>query len=102
MALSALGGSAPGGGGGLVRGGVCSWGVSGPGGVSAPWGGLPAPGGGVCYRGVSATGGCLLRGVVSAPGGCLFPGGCGVSQYALRQTPSPPPPPVDRILDTRL
>ena len=50
--------------------------------------------GGVCSGGGSApgVGGCLL------PGGVSAPGGGGVSQHALRQTPSPP---VDRILDTR-
>ena len=46
------------------------------------------PGGGVWSRGVSGPGGSGPEGVwsrgVSAPGG-------GVSQHALRQTPSPPP-----------
>ena len=50
-----------------------------------------APGGlllgGVCYGG-SASGG------VCSGGGCLLLGRCGVSQHALRQTPS-----VDRITD---
>ena len=75
-------------------GGVCS------GGGSAPGGGLlPGGWGGVWSRGVSALGrsapggglvlgGCLLPGGLSAPGG-LCSGG-GVSQHALRQTPSPP------------
>ena len=52
-------------------GGVCSWGDVSPGGMSAP-------------------GGCLLPGVSAPRGsteGCLLPGG--VSQHALRQTPSP-------------
>ena len=60
------------------------------------------------YAAVCFAGGCLLGGAVSAPGGgglplggCLLQRGCVcVSQHALRQTPSPPP--VDRILDTRL
>ena len=52
------------------------------------------------YAAVCLWGGCLLLGV--APGGSAL-GGCllqrdGVSQHALRQTP----PPVDRILGTRL
>ena len=57
------------------------------------------PGGG-CLPGLggSALGGvCLVRGVSALGGVCLIWGG--VSQHALRQTPSPP---VDRILDTRL
>ena len=40
-------------------------------------GGIPAPGGG----------GCLLGGVPAPGGGGSAPGGEGVSQYALRQTP---------------
>ena len=56
----------------LVLGGVCSGGVPGP-------------------RGVCSGGVCLVP-------GCAWSGG--VSQHALRQTPSPHP--VDRILDTRL
>ena len=55
-------------------GGVCLWGVSAPGDVSAP-------------RRVSALGG------VSAPRGCLLPEGGVVSQHALRQTL----PPVNRM-----
>ena len=91
--------SAPGGGGCLFPGGVCSGGVcSGgcllPGGVCS---GGSALGGGVCSRGgLSAPGECLLWGVsalgVSAPGvsalrgrRCLLWGV--VSQHALRQTP---------------
>ena len=60
--------------------------------------------GGVCYRGCLLPGGICSWGV-SAPGGSApvggsaLVGGGGVSQHALRQTPSPP---VDRILDTRL
>ena len=56
-------------------------GVPGPGGEgSAPRGGVPGLGGGVCSRGVSAPGGCLIPGGESAlggvcPGGCLLPGG---------------------------
>ena len=78
------------------RGGVCSWGVSAPGGcllpgvsaqgVSAPRG-VFAPGGCVCSQGgVSAPGGCVcsrggLLWWVSAPGGVSAlggsaPGGC--------------------------
>ena len=84
--------------------GVCSRGVSAPGGVSALEGG-------VCSRGVSAPGGvysggwCLLWGVSAPRGGvcswrgCLLQGGVcsrGVaSQHALRQTP----PLVARITD---
>ena len=88
--------------------------VPGPGGQCLLQGGCAwsQGGGGVCSGGV-----CLVPGGVSAPGGvCLVPGGVvsapvgvawsrgdawsrGVSQHALRQTPSPP---VDRILDTRL
>ena len=93
-----------------------------PGGVSA-LGGVCSPEGvcsggcsqgGVCSRG-SAPGGCLLWGVCLGGGG-VCSGGCplwgvsvprrsalgggGVSQHALRQTPSPLP--VDIILDTRL
>ena len=64
-------------------------------------------GGGVCSGGCAWSGGCLLQGgMVSAPGGglpglgggvCLVPGRYlpgpgGVSQHALRQTPSPSPP----------
>ena len=56
---------------------------------------------------VCSRGGCLLPGGVSALGGLLQGGVCsggsaprGISQHALRQT-LPPPPPVDRILDTR-
>ena len=72
-------------GGCLLRGGVCS------GGVSALGGGVCSQGGCLLPGGVSALGGlCLLRGVcsrgVSAPGG--------VSQHALRQIP---PPPVNRM-----
>ena len=52
-----------------------------PGGMSTKGGCLP--GGDVCL-GVSAQGGCLPRGF--CPGRCL-PGG-GVSQHAMRQTPS--------------
>ena len=81
-------------GGCLLRWGVCSGGMSAPGGllrgcllqgvgcllwgVSALGGGVCSSGG-VCSRGwVSALGGGLLCGVgVSAPGrGCLLPGGC--------------------------
>ena len=63
---------------------------------SASWGstwsrGVSALGGGVWSRGVSAlggvwSGGMSVQGVWS--GGCLLEGG--VSQHALRQTPSPP------------
>ena len=91
--------SAPGG--CLLPGGVCSRGCMLLGGVCF-WGG-------VCSQGGVCSGGCLLlgRGVSALGGvwsgngwGCLLPVG-GVSQHALRQTPSPPPLPVDRILDTR-
>ena len=80
------------GGGGLLSalgGSVCSQGVSAPRGCLLQ--GVSTLGGGVC------SGGCLLQGV-SAPGGWVSALG-GVSQNALRQTPSPP---VDRILDTCL
>ena len=60
-------------------GGVCSWGVSAPRGVSAPGGGVPGLGG--AGLGGSGPGGAWSRG-----GGCLLPGGV-VSQHALRQTP---------------
>ena len=59
-------------------------------------GGCLLQGGGVPGRG----GGGVCSGGVSAPEGGGVPGpGVGVSQHALMQTP---PPPVDRILDTRL
>ena len=97
------------------RGGVCSGGCllqRGGGawceGGCQLWGecllwGVPGPRGcllwGVCLVwGVSALGGVPGLGVVCSEGVCLVRGG-GVSQHALRQTPSPP---VDRILDTRL
>ena len=57
-------------------------------------------------RGVSTWGclvGCVFPGLVFAGGVCpgdVCPGGVCVPQHALRQTPLPPP--VDRILDTRL
>ena len=85
--------SAPGRG-GLLLGGVWSWGCLLPGGASG-------------LGGVSAPGGCLLPGVgVSARGGVCSWGGlflrgvCSwgvVSQHALRQTP---PPPVNRVTHT--
>ena len=82
------------GGGSARSGGGCL-----PGGGSAWSGGMCLPGpGGVCQvRGgvCQVQGGfCLVLGGV-----CLLGGGLGISQHALRQTPSPP---VDRILDTRL
>ena len=70
----------------LLWGGVCSWGVSAPGGyLLLGGGGVSAPGG-CLLLGLSALGGCLLWGVsapgavcsgggVSALGGCLVPGG---------------------------
>ena len=87
------------------RGGVCSGGgwLPGPGGCLL--GGVSAPGGGVC-----SGGGCLVRGGVSAPGGCLVPRGGGAwFRGGLLRGGIPActeadtlPPPVDRILDTRL
>ena len=83
------------GGGCLVRGGclpgpgeVYSWGVSAPlgGGGVCSWGEgcLPDLGGGVCLvQGVCSGWGCLLPG-----GGRSVWSGGGVSQNALRQTPS--------------
>ena len=68
-------------------------GGSAPGGVCSQRGclllGGSAPRGGVCSWG---------EGVWSWRGGGGSAGGVGASQHALRQTP----PPVDRILDTRL
>ena len=51
--------------------------MPGPGG-----GGVPGPGGGVAGPGGAWSGGVPGRGCVAGPGG--------VSQHALRQTPSPP------------
>ena len=100
-------------------GGICYGGCLLPGGVSA-LGGCLLPGGSAPRRGVCSQEGCLLPGGVSAlggvcswgvsaPGGCLLLGGvcsqggvCSwgvVSQHALRQAPTPPPP-VNRITDT--
>ena len=68
-------------GGCLLLGGVCSQGVSGPGGGVCSQGGLPLGGGrGVCSQGVSAPAGCLLPGGSAWGGGggvgdCLFLGG---------------------------
>ena len=89
------GGSAWSGGGGLPGPGGC---LPGPGGSTWSGGCLPGPGGVCLVQGLSAwSGGCLL-----SPGVSAWSWG-GVSQHALRQTPSPlSPPPVDRILDTRL
>ena len=58
-------------------------------------------GGGCLLWGGAWSGGGLVPGGVCSQGGVPGPGGGvgGVSQHALRQTPSPP---VDRILDTRL
>ena len=85
--------SAPGG--CLVWGGCLLWGSAWSRGVSAR-GCLVQRG--VCSRGVSALGGCLVWRGAWSRAGVSGPGG--VSQHALRQTPSPLP--VDRILDTRL
>ena len=85
--------------------GVCSGGVSAPGGYLLPGVvGVSAWGGGVCSWGrVSTPGGCLLQGcllwgclLLSAPrGGGVYLLQGDVSQHALRQTP----PPVNRITD---
>ena len=62
----------------LLRGGGCLL----PGGCVCSQGGVSAPRGstlgGICSQGVSAPGGCLLLGGVSALGGVPGPGGCGL------------------------
>ena len=97
-------------GGCLLQAGICSQGVSAPGGGVCSWGvcswelcswgrGLSTPGG--CLlpggRGMSAWGVSVSRGRGCLLLGCLLMGRC-ISQHALRQTPLLP---VDRIVDTR-
>ena len=88
-------------------GGVCSWGdvcsrevCSG---VSTLLRGHLLCSGGVCSGGKSALGGCLLPGVSARGGGwCLLPGGGGVSQHALRQTPPSLPGKQSSAYDQRV
>ena len=94
------------------RGGVClvRGCLPGPGGCLPGLGGclpglgcLPGPGGVCLVQGVSGRSGGVSAwsgGCLPGPGGGWSAMGGGISQHALRQTPSPPP--VDRILDTRL
>ena len=108
-------GDVPGLGGVLSPGGVCSQGVSAPGGGGVLGLGGPGPGGVPAWSGgVYLVRGCLLWGVYLVggsapeeggllPGGAPGPGRCtclvrgGVPAQVLF-----PPPPVNRILDTRL
>ena len=83
-------------------GGWVGGGVPGPGGVSGPegcnWsrGGVPGPGGCTWCQGVYLfLGVYLMSGVYQVPGGCTWSWGCTCPG-------TPPPPTVNRILDTRL
>ena len=83
-------------------GGSLVGGVSAPRGVCSGGGGL-LPGGGCLLQGGCVCSGGSARGGVSAPGGCLLPGGLleGGCIPACTEADTLPPP-VDRILDTRL
>ena len=74
-------------GGALSRLDVCSRGSAWSWGDAWSEGAAWSRGEGVCSQGVSAPGGCLLPGV-SAPGEVPGPGGGLVCHYALRQTPT--------------
>ena len=101
--------------GGLLPGGVCSWGC-------LLWGGVPGPRGsalgGYLLWGMSAPGDCLLRGCLLLEGGvcfwgCVWSRGCVWSEgvclvrgvclvWGVHPSMHWGRPPVDRILDTRL